>query len=200
MSRPAQRPDEFPAGNGKVGDTVLVVTWRTKHAEILDQETWRSNYMTLRPAKIIGVGFLNQHDYPLNIEVQFAGNNHKRILSAVSNSMLLGKHGPSKTEPAVLILCPREEQPTDLQLWALANKAIVVRNPACEPPQLGLRCARCLGEIIKRTSYVEAQEIRWWQDGFSLGKPEIVDGDGESLECDTCDAKFHMPEDVEDYE
>lgn len=199
MSKPEQQPDKFPAGNGKVGDTVLAVTWRTKHAEIFDWKTWQCDHMKLRVAKIIGVGFLNEHGYPLDIEIQFVNNHRKQIVSAVHNYLLPGRDGPTKAKPVYLILCPREEQPTDLQLWALSNKVVVVRNPAVDPPQLGLRCNKCLGEIIKQTSYVEAQNLCWWGSGFTLNKPEIVDGNGARLVCDTCDATFEMPEGVYEY-
>jgi hypothetical protein len=74
----------------------------------------------------------------------------------------------------------------------------VVRNPACEPAQLGLRCKICLGEIVYEATTTEHQELSWWGGKFSLDRPTLITSDAE-YRCDTCENHFESPATVENH-
>jgi len=198
MNRPQQHPDKFPPENGKVGDTVLFVLRDKTPAIIHDRKNWTGTNITIETAKIVGVGFVNEHGYPLNVEVQFEGDASTAIVCALHAGFHYVDEAAEQTE-GVLILCPQEEQPDELQEWAEKNNVVVARHPAAQPAKLSLRCGSCLGEISRKIVYEEIQSLSWWRDDFSLDKPELSDSEGSGLFCETCEEEFEMPEAIEDY-
>lgn len=191
-SKPEQRPDQFPDGNGKVGDTVLVVTRRNRYAQLNDWVRWRGLNIKIRVAKIVAVGFPNEYGYPLLFDVQL---NTGRIWRVPSTSNTFHRAVSEKC-PVAIVLPTEQEIPPDVRQWADREGAVVVRNPACDPPQLGLRCKICLGEIVYEATTTEHQELAWWRGEFSLGRPEVIVSEAE-YRCDTCENHFEPPSNVE---
>jgi hypothetical protein len=196
---PIHAPEHYPLGQGAVGDTVLLITWRNRSAQILDQETWSTLQMRIKVMKITKVGIRNTHGYHLDIEVRANKKSKPVVVSPIRSNFGTGVASPSKTRPVVLILVPEEDQPDELRLWALSQRpnVVLVRNIGCDPPQIGLRCGKCLGELLIYIQTTEACELRWWRGGFSADDPEQVDSSGESLKCQDCETVYKMPKDVE---
>jgi hypothetical protein len=194
--KPEHNPDVFPPGSGKVGDTVLLVTWRNRSAQIVDQETWSTLQMKIVVMKITRVGIRNEHGYYLDIEVRANKKTKPKIISPNRNTF--GVYRLSKEQPVVLILAPAEEQPAELRAWTLAQKppVIVVRNPAASPPQFGVRCGKCLGELLVEVTTTEAATLRWW-DRFCTDDPEQVDSEPEKLLCQDCQTIYKLPPNLE---
>lgn len=207
------KPVAFPAGNAQYRDRVLLVSARfTKQGKLLASPQFNSRKpaasqgIHVRVGRVDQTGLTNTHGYPLAIGVLWSGS-----ISGVPTQLMPGWREDNKLvnrayrlRQRLLILPPLREVPPRVRRYARRSGLVLVRAiHNSDTPRYELACGHCLGPVDYFCSYVEmsgltflpAPPVPCWHQG----KPEIVGGDGERLECAWCHVEYPVPNELESY-